>query len=75
MSAAEVERVVALGRLGQVRTDASDHAEVWFRWGQDSASMSGFISVSKARELATALLEVADATDEATKAAESAVKL
>lgn len=75
MSAAEFEARVQLGRLGVVSADASNCAEVWFRWSVDNAGMHGFIPVAKARELAAALTAAADATDEATREAESAVKL
>lgn len=75
MSAAEFEARVDAGRLGRFSVDATYCAEVWVSWSQTGARMSGFLPVAKARELAAALTAAADATDEATRAAESAVKL
>lgn len=75
MSAAEFSRTVDLPNLGLVIVDSSETEEVWLSWTVGNARMYGFIPVAKARELAAALIEAADATDEATREAESGVKL
>jgi len=76
MSATEFFASVDLpNSSGTVCVDSSYDGAVWVHWNTSSARVFSFLPVSTARELAAALIEAADATDEATREAESGVKL
>lgn len=76
MSAAETERDVRLDDDDTIAVHAGYAVdEVWLCWRKDGARFSSFITPAQARELAAALVAVADATDEAVKAAEHGVAL
>lgn len=73
MSAAEFTRQVEIPGASCIVVEATDSAEVWCSWR--GVSPRAFLTVAKARELAAALTAAADATDDATREAESGVLL